>query len=400
MKKKKRFLALALVMAGVLLGGCTAGNLMQVTFWLTGPQGAEQVQAARTVVISDASAVAATAASTEDMVTIPRKEYERLLQFSEAMEILNVANQYFYQEPDQQKMLDTANRGLLAGLGDPYSFYYSPEEFAEMKAEDEGRYEGIGVLISSNAKTQICKVSRVFKNTPAEEAGVQRGDILYKVGEDYYITADNLNEAVRKYIRGEPGTTVTLTFLRDGEEMVLTIPRRAIEVNQIEATMLDKRIGYIALYQFAGQCQKEFETALNSLLVQGMKGLIIDVRNNPGGWVMQARDIADLFLDKGELCYLVYRNGLESHSEYPTYDGGVKIPLVVLINEDSASSSEILSGALRDRAGATLVGVTSFGKGIIQAVWDVGNRGAGFQMTIAQYMTPSGYASSTHSRQI
>ena len=125
---------------------------------------------------------------------------------------------------------------------------------------------------------------------------------------------------------------------------------------------------------------------------QKARSLIIDLRDNPGGWVEQARYVADLFLDKGEAVYLVFRNGEEDHTEYLTRDGKVDIPIVILMNENSASSSEILAGALRDRAGAKIVGVTSFGKGIIQGVWNVGDQGAGFQMTIAQYYTPNGYA--------
>jgi carboxyl-terminal processing protease len=183
-----------------------------------------------------------------------------------------------------------------------------------------------------------------------------------------------------------------VTFLRDGEEITFTITRKEININQIESKMLDDEVGYIALYQFAGNCHKEFETALNQLVAQGAKGIIMDLRDNPGGWVDQAQYIADLFMDEGELCYLVYRDGIEHHEDYPTRDGKVDVALTILINENSASSSEILTGALRDCAGASVVGVKSFGKGIIQGVYPVGDKGAGFQMTIAQYFLPGGDA--------
>lgn len=205
------------------------------------------------------------------------------------------------------------------------------------------------------------------------------------------MTADNLEEAV-SIMRGQEGTTVDVTFIRNGEEITKTILRRSISVNQVESTMLDNQVGYIAFYQFAGHCEQEFEKALNQLVAQQAKALIIDLRDNPGGWVDQARYVADLFLDAGEVCYLVYRGGQEEHTEYLTEDGKTDIPLVILMNENSASSSEILAGALRDRADATIVGVTSFGKGIIQAVLNVGDKGAAFQMTIAEYFTPNGYA--------
>jgi carboxyl-terminal processing protease len=155
--------------------------------------------------------------------------------------------------------------------------------------------------------------------------------------------------------------------------------------------MLDSSVGLIALYEFAGQCEKEFENDLNQLLKRGAKGIIIDLRDNPGGWVDQARYIADLFMDEGELCYLKYRDS-EVHTDYPTKDGKTDVQLVILINENSASSSEILTGALRDCAGAIIVGVKSYGKGIIQGVYPIGSDGAGFQMTIAQYYTPKGTA--------
>ena len=143
------------------------------------------------------------------------------------------------------------------------------------------------------------------------------------------------------------------------------------------------------MYEFSGKCDEEFEAALNDLTAQGAQGLIIDLRDNPGGWVDAAQNIGDLFLDAGDLCYLVYRDGSEDHC-YPTRDGKLDMPLVLLVNENSASASEILTGALRDRAGATVVGVNTYGKGIVQVVMPVGDEGAGFQMTIAEYYTPSG----------
>lgn len=328
---------------------------------------------------------------TGDTVTISREEYENYQSMSELVELLSAADANYYKEFDRDKMLEYAAKGLMAGLEDPYSFYYNPEEFAEMWEDDEGNYTGIGVLISANYSTQLCTISRVFEGSPAEEADVHRGDILYRVGDELYVTADNLQDAV-DIMRGIPGTDVTVTFLRDGEEITKTITRREVVVNRVASTMLNDRIGYISFYEFAGESEKEFETSLNHLTELGAEGLIIDLRDNPGGWVEQARYVADLFMDEGEACYLVYRGGIEDHSEYRTTDGKTDIKLVILVNENSASSSEILTGALRDKANAVIVGVKSYGKGIIQGVWPVGNKGAGVQMTIAQYYTPNGHA--------
>ena len=336
------------------------------------------------------AAPAKTESNDGDMVTIRRDEYEKLKKFSDALTLYEFANTNFYEETDPDRLIEYASRGVLAGLDDPYSFYYDPEEFKDMWEEDEGSYVGIGVMITSNMNTQICTISRVFKGGPAEEVGVQRGDILYRVGEDLMVNASNVDDAV-DIMRGEPNTDVDVTFLRDGEEITFTITRREVIVNQIESTMLGDGIGYIALYEFAGECEKEFESELKRLVSEGAEGIILDLRDNPGGWVDQARYIADLFMDEGEICYLVYRDGVKRYDEYRTKDGKTNVKLVVLINENSASSAEILTGALQERAGAKVVGVKSFGKGIIQGVYPIGEDGAGFQLTIAQYFTPDGH---------
>ena len=374
--KKKLGMCLCLGLALIMLGGCA---MLPLSMLSSISQGSEKVPAANAGTQTGA-----------DTVTISREQYEKYQQFDELIDMMDAADLYFYQEPDHTKMLQGAAAGLLSGLDDVYTFYYTPEAWQQMWEDDEGEYAGIGLLISSNYSTGICTISRVFKGSPAEAAGVQRGDILYKVNEDLIVTPETLQEAV-DIMRGTPGTTVDVTFLRKGEELTFTIERAIINVNQIESTMLTDKAGYIAFYQFAGKCDEEFEAALNDLVQQGAEGIIIDLRDNPGGWVDAALHVGDLFMDAGDLCYLVYRDGEEDHC-YPTKDGKTDVALVVLVNENSASSSEILTGALRDRADATVVGVNTYGKGIVQVVLSTGDDGAGFQMTIAQYFTPSGQA--------
>ncbi len=321
-----------------------------------------------------------------DTVTISRELYEKYRQFDKLIEIQEIAEMYFFEEVDNEAMLDGAALGLLSGLDDPYTFYYSPEEYAKYWEDDKGEYAGVGMQISGNYATGICTISRVFDNGPAKEAGVHKGDILYKV-EDLYVDAFNLQDAV-DIMRGTPGTDVTVTFLRDGEELTLVLTRAQITVNRVESMMLDEGIGYIALYGFEGDCAVKFEEALNGVVQQGAKGVIIDLRDNPGGAVLDAEYIGDLFLDKGTLCYLEYRDGTREY--YRTKDGKVDVELVLLLNENSASSSEILSGALKDRADATLVGVQSYGKGVVQSLLPISNDGSGMQLTIGQYYTPNG----------
>ena len=378
--KKKILLAVTLAAVMMLLSGCMSlyGNAIESMFGVAAENSEQLTQASGTSPNTDTVTVSKTD------YDFYKNQYERLSKFSELADLYDIAEDYFYWEPDDSKMLEYAAKGLMAGLDDPYSFYYSSEEYDQLWADDEGNYVGIGVMIQSDT----CTISRVFKGGPAEEAGVLRGDVLYRVGEDLYVTAETLSEAI-SIMRGEPDTFVDVTFLRDGEEITFTIQRREVVVNQIESTMLDDKVGYIAMYQFAGEAEKEFEEALNSVVSQGAESLIIDLRDNGGGWVEQARYIGDLFMDKGELCYLVYRDGTEDHL-YRTYDGKTDILITILVNENTASSSEILTGALRDCANATVVGTKSFGKGIVQNVDTVGSNGAGYQITIAEYFTPKG----------
>ena len=322
-----------------------------------------------------------------ETVTISKEEYDRYKQFDTLLELMDLVDYAYFEEYDVQDMLDGAANGLLLGVGDPYTFYYTPEEYAELWEDDEGEYAGVGIQISTSYLTGLCTISRVFDNGPAREAGVLKGDILYKV-EDMYVNSSTVNDAV-DIMRGTPGTSVHVVFLRGTEEIEFDLVRAQITVNRIESGMLTDDIGYIYLYEFAGECAAEFQTAVKQLQDQGAKGLIIDLRDNPGGWVDAAQDIGDIFLDKGTLCYLQYNDG--SRAYYSTKAGKTDLPLVILMNENSASSSEILAGALKDRADATIVGVQSYGKGIVQTVLEL-DGGAGMQMTIAQYYTPNGNA--------
>ena len=323
----------------------------------------------------------------DDTVTISREQYERYQQFDTLLELMDMVEYGYFEEYDVQDMLDGAANGLLLGLGDPYTFYYTPEEYAELWEEDEGEYAGVGIQISTSYLTGLCTVSRVFDNGPAREAGIQKGDILYMV-EDLYVNSSTINDAV-DIMRGTPGTDAKVVILRGTEEMEFTLTRAQITVNRIESTMLTDEIGYIFLYEFAGDCGQRFQESVADLAARGAKGLIIDLRDNPGGWVDDAETIGDIFLDKGTLCYLQYKDG--SREYYRTKDGKTEMDLVILMNENSASSSEILAGALKDRADATIVGVQSYGKGIVQTVVPMSD-GAGMQMTIAQYYTPKGNA--------
>ncbi|MBQ7868157.1 MAG: S41 family peptidase [Clostridia bacterium] len=323
-----------------------------------------------------------------ETVTISVEEYERLQSYAELEELRQIVDLYYYQEPDQQAMLDGAAMGLLYGLEDPYTFYYTPEDFAAMWEDDEGEYAGIGIQIMADYSTGLCTISRVFLDSPALEVGMRKGDILTKV-EDLDVVATNLQEAV-DIMRGEVGKPVKVTVLRGDQLLDFVVNRAVVHVNWVNSCMLEGDVGYISLYEFSGDCAPTFEIQLDNLMAQGAKSLVIDLRDNPGGWVDDAQKLADLFLPKGNLASLKYRDGTTEYYTTTTDGKENDIPIVVLINEYSASASEILSGALQDLGRATIVGTQSYGKGVVQYVLPVGSRGAGMQVTVAQYFTPNG----------
>ncbi|MBR3109394.1 MAG: S41 family peptidase [Clostridia bacterium] len=320
-------------------------------------------------------------------VTITQEEYDRLSRYRKMDAILQYIENWYIEEPDIDKMIESATNGLLYGLEDPYTYYYNSEEWAKMWEDDEGEYGGIGIEMLGNAEDYSVTITRVFKGAPAEEAGVKKGDVLVRV-EDLEVNFYTMQNAVN-IMRGliEDGT-VEIEVKRGEEYITFHIPRAIIHINRVEYTMLEDNIGLINLYEFEGESEKEFMAALDSLENQGAKALIIDLRDNHGGWVDSARQIGDLFLDDGVLVYTQDRSGYREDTVMKP--GKDDIPLVILINENSASSSEILAGGLHDRGRATLVGINSYGKGIVQAVIPLEDDTEGFQMTIAEYFLPSG----------
>ena len=319
-------------------------------------------------------------------VTISQDEYDRMSRYARMDEILQYVEAWYYQEPDVDALIENATRGLLYGLEDPYSFYYNEDEWKELWEDDEGEYAGIGIQLLGNYLDYSVTVTQVFRDTPAQQAGLRKGDLLVRV-EDIEVTAYTMQNAVN-VMRGKVGEEVEIEVQRGDEFITFHIPRAQIHVNRIEYTMLDNHVGYILMYEFAGESQKEFSDALAALRAQGAQALVVDLRDNGGGWVDAAISIGDLFLDEGILAYSQDRYG--NREDYKTTDGKDDIPLVFLVNENSASASEILSGGLQDLGRATVVGQTTFGKGIVQTVIGLDNDEAGFQMTYAQYFLPSG----------
>ena len=293
---------------------------------------------------------------------------------------------YYLDEVDSDVLREGAYEGIVAALGDVYSVYYTPEETEEIFAETEGVYYGIGAYVQMDTVTGYVKITGTIKNTPAEEAGLQAGDILYKVNGEDMAGLDTTQ--VVMLIKGEEGTTVHLTLVRGNEYVEVDVERRKIETPSVEHKMLDDRMGYIQLVEFNDSSVTQFAGALDALEAENAEGLILDLRGNPGGNLDAVVSIADMLLGDGMILYTEdkYGNGEVYQSDA---EEELEIPLVVLVDMNSASAAEVLSGALKDHQKATLVGTTTFGKGIVQTIRTMLD-GSSVKLTVSAYYTPSG----------
>ena len=296
--------------------------------------------------------------------------------------------QYFLEETDRNALENGIYTGMVNALDDPYSEYYSAEELEELQMSTEGIYYGIGAYISKAATDEFCTISGVIENTPAEEADLRAGDIIYEV--DGVLTQGMDTTEVVSLIKGEEGTQVVLTLVRDGEDDYLKIPveRRKIESPTVSNEMLENGIGYIEITEFDDVTEDQFAEALAECKAKGMKALILDLRSNPGGNLSTVCEISRMLLPKGMIVYTEDKYG--KRDEY-TCDGvrQLQVPAVVLVNGYSASASEILAGAMKDHGIATIMGTTTFGKGIVQRVIALSD-GSAVKLTVSKYYTPNG----------
>lgn len=300
----------------------------------------------------------------------------------------NTIKQYFWQDVDESTLEEGVYKGLLESLDDPYSVYYTHDELVQLQQQTEGIYYGIGAYISQDNEMGYVRVSKIIKNTPAEASGLQQDDYIYKVdGED--MQGKDSSYVVSK-IKGEAGTKVTITVVREGatDSIDIEVERQKIESPTVEYQMLDNDMAYIQITEFDLVTTEQFEEAYKQAQADGMKGLILDLRSNPGGNLSTVCDIARMILPKGLIVYTEDKYG--KREEY-TCDGAnqIKVPLVVLTNGYSASASEILAGAVKDYGIGTLVGTTTYGKGIVQKVINLSD-GSAVKLTVSNYFTPNG----------
>lgn len=289
----------------------------------------------------------------------------------------------FYKEVDEDAMMEGAYKGLVAGLNDPYSSYMTAEEYETWVATATGEYSGVGITFTQDEDGNFVVVS-VTDDSPAADAGIREGDIIKTVDGQEYSDLDVIGNA----IRGEEGSEIEITYIRDGEEKSVTMTREKITQHSVEHRMLDGNIGYISISSFIETTGEDFSQALKELEEDGAQGLVLDLRDNGGGLVDACVQVADEFLDEGVVVYVEDRDG--NRTDYDAKDGKTDLKTVVLVNENSASASEILAAALQDN-GFEIVGQTTYGKGVIQSTAQLED-GSALKLTIMQYFSPDGNA--------
>ncbi len=304
---------------------------------------------------------------------------------TELERVKTVIDKYFLGEVNEEELNISAIKGYVEGLGDEYSEYYTPDELEEFYADALGNYTGIGIYMSVDTDNQIIVISPV-KDSPAYKAGILPGDIIVSVdGENY--NGDSLTEASNK-IKGQEGENVQLQIKRNEEILDFSIIRENIKLNHVESKILENNIGYLEISSFDEGCADEFEEKYKELEKQGIDSLIIDLRDNPGGIVSEAIDIAEMLVDKGKTLLITVDKNNNEEITKSKQNKIVNVPIVVLVNANSASASEILSGALKDNNAATIVGTKTYGKGVMQEVLKLSD-GSAIKLTTNEFFSPN-----------
>ena len=303
--------------------------------------------------------------------------------------IYNTIDDYYLNEIDNDKIQNGIYKGMVDSLGDPYTVYYNSEEYKQFTSSSSGTYSGIGVAVSQNVTTGAITIVKTFKKGSGEKEGMKPGDVIYKV-EGKKIEGLELSKVV-SMIKGEEGTFVKVTVLRDGKEIEFNLERKKLEVDTVNYRMEDrsgKKIGYISVSEFDEVTASQFKSAISELSKEGMEGLVIDLRDNPGGLLDVTCEMLDRMIKKGLLVYTVDKYG-KRVDEDATDSYSFDKPVAILVNGNSASASEVFSGAMKDYKAATLVGTKTFGKGIVQSIVPFGD-GTAMKVTVSKYYTPNG----------
>ena len=318
-------------------------------------------------------------------VVISKDLYNEYKKYNKLIGLQEIVEDDFYKDTSDDDLVQGAIKGMFSGLGDVYSQYYTKDEFETLKEQTSGSFVGIGVYISPTSDDDYITIIAPIEGSPAEKAGIKAGDKIVKVDGNNVYTDDS-DKAI-SMIKGKAGTTVKLTIKRGNEEFDIDIKREEIISKSVEGKVLDDSIGYIKITSFNENTCDEFTEALNSLKKENIKGLVLDLRNNPGGLLDVCSEIADELIGEGTI---VYTKDNKGNKEYLKSDKDkLGLPIAILVNEGSASASEILTAAIVDNNEGIAIGTTTFGKGLVQSVRELKD-GTGYKLTTAQYFTPNG----------
>ena len=317
-------------------------------------------------------------------VIISKNLYELYSKYDKLLGLENVIESEYYQKVSEEDLIDGALKGLFEGLNDPYSQYYTSDEFQTLKEQTSGSFVGIGVYIGVNSENDKITIISPIEGSPAQKSGIKSGDVVVKVN-GKSIESKTVDEVI-KQIKGKENTTVNLTDERDGKEIDFDITRKTIVTKSVSSEVKEDNIGYLRITSFDENTYKEFKENLSNLKEKGIKGLVIDLRDNPGGLLDVCVDIADDLIGEGTIVYTKDNSGKKEY--YKSDKNELDMPMAVLINGGSASASEILTAALVDNNKAVAIGETSFGKGLVQSVKGLKD-GTGYKLTTAQYFTPN-----------
>ena len=317
-------------------------------------------------------------------VIISKNLYELYSKYDKLLGLENVIESEYYQKVSEEDLIDGALKGLFEGLNDPYSQYYTSDEFQTLKEQTSGSFVGIGVYIGVNSENDKITIISPREGSPAQKSGIKSGDVVVKVN-GKSIESKTVDEVI-KQIKGKENTTVNLTVERDGKEIDFDITRKTIVTKSVSSEVKEDNIGYLRITSFDENTYKEFKENLSNLKEKGIKGLVIDLRDNPGGLLDVCVDIADDLIGEGTIVYTKDNSGKKEY--YKSDKNELDMPMAVLINGGSASASEILTAALVDNNKAVAIGETSFGKGLVQSVKGLKD-GTGYKLTTAQYFTPN-----------
>lgn len=315
---------------------------------------------------------------------ISKSDYETKLNA-----VVNTLSMYYYQDLDSEDLIDGLYRGVCEATGDPYTCYYTAEEYEDLCESNSGNYAGIGATVQYDDTTGYVKIVEPMEDSPAEQAGLMADDLLVEIdGEDAY--GMDVDKAV-ELVKGDAGTSVNLKIYRpsDNKYYEITVVRAEVEYDTVAYEMLDGNIGYIAVSQFVDNTDEQFDEAVNTLTEQGMTALLIDLRNNPGGSLETVLHMMSRIVEKGKLIFYMEDKYGNKDEKYSDSDATVDVPMAVLINGNSASASEAFSGCLQSYGLAKLVGTKSYGKGIVQSMYPLSD-GSALKITTETYFIPSG----------